>query len=105
MNSNNINRLAKKGKNNEEDANSKPPNYDQSLGLQYRAAQGIPQMQFNQGMYQPMVPMNAAWTPSDPSIYQTQFMGTSNIPSREESENKKKEWMRHVLVKRKIPEH
>ena len=49
--------------------------------------------------------MNAAWTPSDPSIYQMQFMGTSNIPSREESENEKKERMKHVLVKRKIPEN
>ena len=109
VNSNNINRSATQGRSNEEDANSKPPNYDRSLGLQYRAAQVNSQMQYNsqfsQGMYQPMFPMNTAWASSDPSIYQMQFMGTSNVPSREESENEKKERMKHILMKRKIPEN
>ena len=109
LNSNNVNRSAKQGRNNEEDANSKPPNYDQSVGLQYRATQGGSQMQhnpqFNQGMYQPMLPMNTAWPPTGPSVYQMQFMGTGNIASREESEDEKKERMKHVLVKRNIPQN
>ena len=33
VNNNSINRTARKGGNTEEDANSKPPNYDQSLGF------------------------------------------------------------------------
>ena len=51
-----------------------------------------------------MVPMNTAWPPSDPSFYQTQFIGTGNIPSREESQKEKKERMKHVLMKRNIPQ-
>ena len=65
-------------------------------------------LQLNQGMYQPTFPMNnlqnAAWGPSDPSFYQMQLMGTSNIPSREQTKNEKKERMRQQLSKRKIPE-
>ena len=59
--------------NTEEDVNTKPPDYDQSIGFPHRAAQVNPQMQynsqFNQGMYQPMFPMNnlqnTAWVSSD----------------------------------------
>ena len=109
MSSNNINKSATQGRSNEEDANSKPPKYDQSVRLQYRATQGGSQMQhnpqFNQGVYQPMLPMNTAWPPPDSSFYQMQFMGTGNIPSREESENEKKERMKHVLMKRNIPQN
>ena len=35
---------------------------------------------------------------------QMQLMGTNNIPSREQTENEKKERMRKQLSKRKIPE-
>ena len=70
VSSNNINKSATQGRSNEEDANSKPPNYDQSVRLQYRATQGGSQMQhnqqFNQGVYQPMLPMNTAWPPQTP---------------------------------------
>ena len=98
VNNNSINRAAKKGVNTEEDVNSKPPDYDQYLGLQHRAAQGNPQMQYNlqlnQGMYQPTFPMNnlqnAAWFSSNSGFNQMQLMGTSNIPSREQTENEKK---------------
>ena len=59
VSSNNISNSATQGRSNEEEANSKPPNYDQSVRLQYRTTQGGPQMQhnshFNQGIYQPMV--------------------------------------------------
>ena len=47
VNSNNINRSATQGRDNEEDANSKSPNYDQSVGLQYRATQNGLQIQRN----------------------------------------------------------
>ena len=47
---------------------------------------------------------NAAWVSSDPSFYQMQLMGTSNVPSREQTENEKKERMRKQLSKKKIPE-
>ena len=39
-----------------------------------------------------------------PSAYQMQFLGTSNIASREESEEEKKEQMKQVLIKRNIPQ-
>ena len=92
--------------------NTKPPDYDQSLGLPHRAAQVNPQMQynlqFNQGMYQPTFPMNnlqnTALFSSDSGFNQMQLMRTSNIPSREQTKNEKKERMRQQLSKRKIPE-
>ena len=108
MSSNNISNSTTQGRSNEEEANSKPPKYDQSVRLQYRTTQGGLQMQhnshFNQGVYQQMVPMNTAWPLSDPSFYQTQFIGTGNIPSREESQKEKKDRMKHVLMKRNIPQ-
>ena len=108
VNSNNINRPSAPARDYEEDANSKPPSYDQSVRLQYKATQNGPQMQLNphfgQEMHQPMMPTNNVWPPTGPSDYQMQFLGTSNIASREESEEEKKEQMKHVLVKRKIPQ-
>ena len=57
-----INRAAKKEVNTKEDVNTKPPDYDQSIGFPHKAAQVNPQMQynlqFNQGMYQPPFPVN-----------------------------------------------
>ena len=47
VNNKSINRAAKKGLNTEEDVNTKPPDYDQSIGFPHRAAQVNPQMQYN----------------------------------------------------------
>ena len=108
MNSNNVNIPSVPARDYEEDANSKPPNYDQSLRLQYRATQNGPQMQLNphfgQEMHQPMMPMNNVWASTGSDDYQRQFLGTGNIASREESEKEKKEQMKQALVKRHIPE-
>ena len=65
-------------------------------------------MQFNphfgQEMHQPMMPTNKVWPPTGSSDYQMQFLGNSNITSREESEKEKKEQMKQALVKRNIPQ-
>ena len=69
LNNSSINKAAMRGADTEEAMNSKPPDYDQSLGLQHRAAQVNSQMQYNlqlnQGMCQPTFPMknlqNSAW--------------------------------------------
>ena len=93
-------------KDDEEDPSTRPPNYDQSVSQQYRAAQHGPQVQFspqfNQEMHQPMMPMNTAWHPPGTNAYQMQFPGSSNITSRRESVEEQKETMIKVLVKRNI---
>ena len=47
---------------------------------------------------------NTNWIPSDPNYYQMQVLGTSNIPSREQTMEEKKGKMRQQLIRRKIPE-
>ena len=107
VNSNDINKPSAPMRDYEEDANSNPPNYDQSVNLQYRTTQNGPQRQFDphfgQGMHRPMMPMNNVWASTGSNDYQRQFLGTGNIASREESEKEKKEQMKQALVKRHIP--
>ena len=66
-------------------------------------------LQFSQGMYQPLFPVNnlqkTGWFQSDTGFNQMQLTGMNNIPSREQTENEKKERMKKQLSKRKIPEN
>ena len=93
-----------------DDANAKPPDYDQSVGWPYQTPQHNSRMQynmqqFNPGIYQQSFPMDSSQNVfMMPNINQMQHMGTNSVPDREQTENEKKERMRKQLRKRKIPE-
>ena len=108
VNSSIVNKPSAPARDYEDDANSNPPNYDQSVSLQYRATQNRSQMQFNpqfgQEMHQTMAPTNNAWPHTGPTDCQMQSLETGNVISREESEEEKRKQMKRALVRRNIPQ-
>ena len=93
-----------------DDANAKPPDYNQSMGWPYLMPQHNSQMQygiqqFNTGQYQQLFPVNNPQnTFMMPNPSQMQYMNTSVGPVRGHTEEEKKEKMKAQLRKRKIPE-
>ena len=107
VNSDNVDKPSAPVRDNEEDPSAKPPNYDQSVWQQYRAAQHGSQVQFypyiNQEMHQPMMPMNTAWHLPGTNNFQMNLPGTGHITSKRELVEEQKESMRQTLEKRNIP--
>ena len=89
VNSDYINKPSAPVRDDEEDPSARPPNYDQTVWQQHRAAQLGPQMQFNpifnQGIHQSIIPTHVPWYPPSTNDFQNLPQGTSHMIKNKES--------------------